>query len=234
MSVQFRDSQVRVFYARLIPHDLLWFSSFDSGAVTVTEPAIHNYALSYAVSRFERIVSFSEQPNYEADLEAMGWYATPARARKFARLKYTWNAIDTRTQTTEDPETKEKKLNTPKFGKRHVLAPAPATEFECYLFSRHGEVPPRMIRLGKKRAPCVLEWEEVLHHGPIRVEEAHPTHLVNPLDAVGEFVQYRIVSIPPSLLADEALVRDCVVVRGKQRDRWHEVVVPRRLLREES
>ncbi|ARU61527.1 type I-D CRISPR-associated protein Cas5/Csc1 [Tumebacillus avium] len=220
----FRDPQMRIFHVKLIPHDILWFASFDAGAVTVTEPAIHNYALSYAVSRYERAVSFSDQPTYELDLEQMDWYATPAKAKRFARLKFTWNAIDTMTQTTETPNFE--KTNSPKMGTRHVLAPAPATEFEFYLFSRKGEIPPRMIRLGKKRAPCVLKWEEVKHQGPVKVELARPTHLVNPLDVVGEFEQYRMVSIPPSFLADDAYIRQGLVVRGS----GHEVVVPRRLL----
>ena len=222
--ILFRDPQLKVFHVQLIPHDILWFASFDAGAVTVTEPAIHNFALSYAVSRFDRAVSHSEQPTYEADLEQMDWYATPARALQFARLKFTWNAIDTITQTTETP--KFEKSNSPKMGSRHVLAPIPATKFEFYLFSRKGENPPRMIRLGKKRAPCVLVWEAVPHNGPFIAEEAQPTHLVNPLDAVGHFQEYRMVSIPPSLLADDARLRDAIVLRGGR----HEVLVPKRLL----
>lgn len=225
---QFRYPQLKVFHVQLIPHDILWFASFDSGAVTVTEPAIHNYALSYAVSRFDRVVSHSEQPTYEADLEQMDWYATPARALHFSRLKFTWNAIDSMTQTTESP--KFEKSNSPKMGTRHVLAPVPATKFELYLFSRTGENPPRMIRLGKKRAPCILVWEEVKHNGPMLVEEARPTHLVNPLDSTGHFEQYRMVSIPPSLLADDAYVRDGIVIRGGK----HEVLLPKRLLKLEG
>lgn len=231
-SYEFRDPQLRIFHVKLIPHDILWFSSFDVGAVTITEPAIHNYALSYAVSRFDRVICTSDQPTYEQDLEQMDWYCTPAQARKYGRLRFTWNAIDSKTQLTETP--KFEKTNTPKLGTRHVLAPAPATEFEFYLFSRKGEQPPRMIRLGKKRAPCLLLAEEVHHSGIQLWETAEPTHLVNPIDAIGEFEQYRMVSIPPSLLAGDAKLRQAVVVNGRGTSGRHVVSVPRRLLKMEE
>lgn len=224
MKYKFIDDRMRIFYAKIIPHDILWFASFDAGAVSVTEPVIHNYALSYAMSRYDRFISFHDQPTYEEDLRQMDWYTTPARAKKFTRLQFTWNAIDSLTQTTEDP--RFDKANTPKLGKRHVLAPAPATEFECYLFSRQGNVPPRMIRLGKKRAPCLLEWVEVKNTSPQMLDSVAPTHLVNPIDVIGELYQYKIVSIPPSLLAEKAIIQNCVVVRHEQ----HVVVLPKRLL----
>lgn len=224
MAIRLRYPNLKVFYVKIFPHDFLWFASFDSGAISITEPVVHNYALSYAISNFNRVLANTAIPTYEEDLEVMNWYTCPAKAIRSARTALMWNAIDTKTQTTEDPAFE--KANTPKFGTRHVLVPWPATVFETYIFSKTGQKPPRVIRLGKKRAPCVLESEELNLQGFREMKVAKPTHLVNPLDTNGTLESYRIVTIMPSLLVDEAVILDAVVFK----DRKHWVLIPKRLL----
>lgn len=224
MEPAFRFPLMRIFHVYIMPHDLLWFASFDSGAVSVTEPAIHNYALCYAFSRFERSWVELAQPQYETDLEEMNWYAHPAQVIKTNRIRLTWNAIDNRTQTTEDPDFQ--KANTPKIGSKVVLAPFPATVMETYVFSKQGECPPRVIRLGKKRTPCQVQWREVFFLTPLISSKVQSGHLINPLDVDGQITEYRIVSVPPSLLASNAVVNKAVIIRDEDRN----VIIPKRLL----
>lgn len=232
LTIKLADHGIRLFYATLVTHDFLWFASYDVSTISSTEVVVHNYALSYALSRFERGIVFEQVPTYAEDLAQMPLYTTPAdmplRDNPFAgKVKQTWNALDTRTQRTEDPE--YKKRNTPKIGKRVVIAPW--TRFTFYVFTFDGRRPPGAIRLGKKRAPCRVEYEEIPKPTARRENRTFtPSHLVNPLDVRGEVEAFNPINIPPHLLLRNARIRDDYVVRHRKHRTFHNVHVPGRVL----
>jgi CRISPR-associated protein Csc1 len=231
-AIKLADRDVRLFYAVLEAHDFVWFASYDVSTISSTEMVVHNYALSYALSRFERGIVFEQSPTYVQDLAQMSLYATPADMllgdNPFAgKIKQTWNAVDVRTQGTEDPE--YKKRNTPKMGKRVVIAPL--TRFTFYVFTFDGQQPPGAIRLGKKRAPCRVQYEEIPN--PMARRESRtfaPSHLVNPLDVRGEVKAFNPLNISPHLLLRNTRLCNDYVVRHKKHRTYHNVHVPGRVL----
>jgi CRISPR-associated protein Csc1 len=225
------EYSVRLFYAILEAHDFLWFASYDVSGLSSTEVVVHNYALSYALSRFERGIVFEQVPTYEADLAQMPLYTTPADLlvgdNPFAgKVKLTWNALETRTQRTQDPDFR--KRNTPMIGQRVVVAPM--TRFGFYVFTFDGGQPPGAIRLGKKRSPCRVRYTEIPNPVGRRDETFAPSHLVNPLDVSGKVEAFNTVNIPPHLLLRNARLRDDYVVYHKEGRVYHTVHVPGRVL----
>lgn len=231
-SIRLADHGVRLFYGVLEVHDFLWFASYDASGLSATEAAVHNYALTYALSRFERGIVFGQGPTYQADLAQMPLYATPADLlvtdNPFAsKIKLTWNAIDTCTQRTQDPA--YQKRNTPMMGRRVVMAPM--TRFSFYAFVFDGSKLPGTIRLGKKRSPCRVRYMEIPNPvARLTGETFRPSHLVNPLDVEGTVEAFNVVNIPPHLLLRNARVRDDYVVKHKGRV-YHIVHVPGRVLK---
>jgi CRISPR-associated protein Csc1 len=223
---------VRLFYATLEAHDFLWFASYDVSGISSTEVVVHNYALSYALSRFERGIVFEQAPTYEADLAQMPLYTTSADLlvgdNPFAgKVKLTWNALDTRTQRTQDPDFR--KRNTPMMGRRVVVAPM--TRFGFYVFTFDGGQPPGAIRLGKKRSPCRVRYTEIPNPVARRVDGPFaPSHLINPLDVSGQVEAFNTVNIPPHVLLRNARLRGDYVVRYKEGQTYHAVHVPGRVL----
>lgn len=223
--VEVRYPYMRIFDLEIRPHDILWFSSFDVSGFTTTEPVVHNYALSYALSRFNRVLSNSNGPGYDEDLSNMTWYSNPARPILYQRQTITWNAIDDKTNTTEDPKLGKK--NTPKMGIKSVLMPYPQTYFLVTAFSLYGENPPRIIRLGKKRTPCQIKIIKEWDISEIREYEVfNPSHIVNPIDVIGDIKSYRIVAIPPSLLSDDVTIERTIGIRKKDQS----IIIPKHLI----
>jgi len=231
-TIRLADHGVRLFYAILEAHDFLWFASYDVSGLSSTEVVVHNYALSYALSRFERGIVFEQTPTYETDLAQMPLYTTPADLlvvnNPFAgKLKLTWNALDTRTQRTEDPDFR--KRNTPMMGRRVVVAPM--TRFSLYVFTFDGNQPPGAIRLGKKRSPCRVRYSEIPEPAARRMTDTFvPSHLINPLDVSGTVEAFYAVGIPPHLLLRHTRLQDDYVVRHQEGRMNHTVHVPSRVL----
>lgn len=230
--IRLNDHTVKVFHAILETHDFLWFSSYDVSTVSSTEAVVHNYALTYALSRFERGIVKKQTPTYKRDLDLMSFYTTPAKLlpqNPFAgKIKQTWNALDVRTQQTQDPEFK--KRNTPKLGTRVVIAPL--TRFSFYIFTLDEQVPPGAIRLGKKRIPCRVRYKEITE--PVaryRSNTFTPSHLVNPLDVRGRVEAFNPVSIPPHLLLSQARLCDDYAVTWNKNRAYHTIHVPERILK---
>jgi len=232
-TIRLADYGMRLFYAVLEAHDFLWFASYDVSGLSTTEVVVHNYALTYALSRFERGIVFGQGPTYQTDLAHMPLYTTPAdlliEDNPFAgKVKLTWNAIDTRTQRTQDPE--YIKRNTPMMGRRVVVAPM--TRFAFYVFVLDGSQPPGAIRLGKKRSPCRVRYTEIPNPvARLTGETFTPSHLVNPLDVEGTVEAFNIVNVPPHLLLRNARLREDYVVRHKEGRAYHIIHVPRRVLK---
>lgn len=200
----------QVYAVTLTLQDFLWFSSYDALGISSTEAVIHNYALAYAVNRFERVVVWDTVPHYEEELAGMQYYCTPARTKEVIRIGLTYNAVDERSQRTDSEQT----INTPMHGQRRVIVPflrrgarAEPVQFDFYLFAPPGSHPPRLIRLGKKRAPVRLDCRP-LTEGQVVRRTGAPSHLVNPLDVGGTVRACWPLSIPPHFLLDKAEIED--------------------------
>ncbi len=196
-----------LYSVRLLIHDYLWFSSFDSGATSNTQPVIHNYALAYALNRFERALSWST-PTYEEDLKNLNIYPTPARAQDVTQQVVTYNSVDERSHRTDADQAH----NTPMMGWKRVVLPyaargteAVAATFSFYVFIKRETRLPRVIRIGKKRCPAVLESRHVANPR-LYFGNASPEHIVNPLDVRGRLQLYVPISIPPVLLLESVSI----------------------------
>jgi CRISPR-associated protein Csc1 len=211
-SIRLTDHGVRLFYGVLEAHDFLWFASYDVSGLSATEVVVHNYALTYALSRFERGIVFGQGPTYHADLVQMPLYATPADLL-----------------VEDNPFAGFSKRNTPMFGRRVVVAPM--TRFDFYVFALDGNQPPGAIRLGKKRSPCRVRYTEIPKPVARRASDTFtPSHLVNPLDVEGKVEAFNVVNIPPHLLLRNARLREDYVVTHKEGRAYHVIHVPGRVL----
>jgi CRISPR-associated protein Csc1 len=223
--------RVRVFAGRLYNHDYLWFSSTEISKVSVTLPVLHNYALSYALSHFERGVSIGSVPQYATDLAAMPLYATPAEALSAERTVITFNAIDSVTLRTDV----KPNVNTPDLGKRIYLDPiyeqrsvqSPVRGYQVYVFSFDQRAPRSVTRLGKKGCPVRMRWTELQRPiARLLDDPQRPTHPVNPLDVSGQLLRYEPIAIPPHLLVREAeIAHDWFISSG-----GHRIHVPKLVL----
>lgn len=209
--IALNERGIRLYRCRLETHDYLWFASYDVAGISSTEAVVHNYALSYALNRFERGIVYQRVPTYEEDLAEMSIYPVPAHSVGAGKTMLTFNAVNTKTQQTQDPAYKAK--NTPMLGKRSCVDLG--TKFSFYAFTRGGARLPRVIRLGKKRVPCRLTAEEIkAPRANFSPEWFRPTHLVNPLDVSGKVVTYSVVSIAPFLLLRDPTIKDDWLVRA--------------------
>ena len=64
--------RIRLFVGRLYNHDYLWFSSTEISKVSATLPVLHNYALCYALSGYERGVALGSIPTYRSEERRVG------------------------------------------------------------------------------------------------------------------------------------------------------------------
>jgi CRISPR-associated protein Csc1 len=223
---------VRLYIARLYNHDYLWFSSFEISKTAGTVPAIHNYALSYAISNYSYGVYFGGGPRYEEDLAAMPAYATPALpVGQTSSTRFTQNAINSVSLRTDDGPSGR---NTPSLGFRLVLDPVWRTVegdrdslgFSFYIFAKLDYRIPSVLRLGKKGCPVRVDVEEIVAPVAVRTGSSTcPTHAVNPLDIQGDVLSYQPIPLPPYLILKTADIQnDWFVFSG-----CHKIHVPARL-----
>jgi len=198
--------------------DFLWFSSSEWGGDNETIPVLHGYALSFALSGRERVVSAGGVPSYDQDLEAIDVYCTPGRliARPSSRQRgvFTFNSVDNPTQLTQALRIGEK-VNDPKFGKRQVLLPG--LRFELVAFTRREAVLPRVFRLGKKRSPIVVEAHEDVDVRRASERDGAPDHAVSPADVTGRVVRCVPCPIPPHMVFERAEIENDVFATAGRR-----------------
>lgn len=201
-SIDLNKYNIRLFKCKMILQDYLWFASYDISSVSTTEAVIHNYALSYAVSRYDRGLMNNRGPTYDRDLSNMDFYALSARPVEYKKVSLTYNALDNKTLTTDEFDRVKK--NTPKLGKKNMITPL--STFEFYLFSR-GVTPTGLIRLGKKRSLARIQWQEIKEPVAAFEEECFTVdHIINPLDVVGDLKRYKTIRIPPFLLLEDVSI----------------------------
>ncbi len=212
---------IHLFCGRLYNHDYLWFSANEISGVSMASPALHNYALCYALWDHFYAAYVGSTPNYQEDLASMSLYATPGEAVEAERTRITYNAMDDRTMRTDTgPD-----VNTPKLGSRVFLNPIyedkyipnPSQGYIFYAFTRNEVSPPGVTRLGKKRSPVRIRWDELIKPLARLEEQARPTHPVNPLDIGPDarIDRYEPIIIPPHLLLRNATIaNDWFIIRG--------------------
>jgi CRISPR-associated protein Csc1 len=231
--IRLNELGIRLYAVRLYNHDFLWFSSFEISKTAGTAPAIHNYALSYAMSNYSHGVFFTGGPAYEADLDAMPVYATPARAvGNPSSTRFTQNAINSVTLRTDDAPGG---TNSPSLGYRLVLDPvwrvadgdSDPSGFAFYAFAKADYSLPSVVRLGKKGCPVRIDCSEIEAPLAVQTQSAvRPTHAVNPLDIQGEIKAYQPLPMPPHLILKLAdIENDWFVFSGA-----HVVHVPSRFI----
>ncbi|TXT53667.1 MAG: hypothetical protein BAJATHORv1_130007 [Candidatus Thorarchaeota archaeon] len=158
---------VELFKCRLVPEDFLFFVSREFNTYTVMQPAIHNYALTYALADWFHTVALSVEPSY-AEITEFDNYATPALPLERPHfMSFTYNAVDTKTNLTQSS------YNVPALGYSSKIPPL-STEFEFFIFSRKGIIP-KFIRVGKKSCICRLRPEKL----DIDTTVSQPTESVN-------------------------------------------------------
>lgn len=206
--------------------DFLWFASFEWAGDSETALFLHSYALSFALGGRDRVVA-GVVPRYEEDLAELSVYCTPARLLDRAaapggllgwhagqlRTTFTFNSVDEPTQLTQALRIGPK-VNDPKIGRRQVLVPG--LRFQFVAFTRDGFRLPRVVRLGKKRSPVVLEDVEPISGARFR-GGASPDHAVNPLDVDGRVLRYVPAAIPPHLIYDRAEIEEDEFIRAGNR-----------------
>lgn len=214
--IDLNQSGIRLYAVRLYNHDYLWFSSFEISKTAGTAPAIHGYALSYAVSNYSYGVYFKGGPRYEEDLASMPAYATPARPNGMpSSTRFTQNAINSVTLRTDD--VRMRGINTPALGYRLVLDPVwrivegdrDTSGFSFYVFAKADYHLPSVVRLGKKGCPVRLDSTEI--GNPMAVQSQNvvqPTHAVNPLDIQGDIKAYQPLPMPPHLILKVADIQN--------------------------
>ncbi|MBD3182515.1 type I-D CRISPR-associated protein Cas5/Csc1 [Candidatus Poribacteria bacterium] len=235
-AIHLNEYDVCLFMGRLYNHDYLWFSSNEISKISTTQPVIHNYALSYALSHRSYGIFVGSTPKYvddpDGEFGSMPVYATPADCKEtVSRTTITFNALDTRTLTTGDSKT----MNTPNLGKRVYLDPIwepreiqrPRKGYQFYAFVFDNYQLPSVVRIGKKSAPVRIWWEEITEPVAFLQEKPRrPTHLINPLDINGKLISFDPVIIPPHMLFRMATIAEDWWVFGK----GHAVHVPKRVL----
>lgn len=81
-SIPLGEHGIRLYVGRVYNHDYLWFSSNEISKLSATQPVLHNYALSYALSQRSWGVCVGSVPRYledeEGEFGSMPVYATPA------------------------------------------------------------------------------------------------------------------------------------------------------------
>jgi CRISPR-associated protein Csc1 len=223
--------RIRVFAGQLYNHDYLWFSSSEISKTSVTLPYLHNYALSYALSQFERSSFLGSTPTYAADLDLMPLYATPAGASNVETTLVTFNALDSITMRTDV----KPNVNTPDLGKRRYLNPVyedrnvskPERGYTFYAFTYGKELPRSVFRLGKKGCSVRVQWTEIEWAKAEWIDEpVRPSHPVNPLDVSGKIIRFDPIMLPPHLLMRVADISgDWFVRRGP-----HTIHIPKRVV----
>ncbi|MGQ9570549.1 MAG: type I-D CRISPR-associated protein Cas5/Csc1 [Thermodesulfovibrionales bacterium] len=231
--IPLNERGVRLFICRLYNHDYLWFSSYEISKISATFPIIHNYALCYSLSDYSYgIYKLGDPPRYEKDLQQMNLYATPGACGTFSRSRITYNALDSKTLSTDFPNLRG--INTPMIGKRIYLNPVfqegqskQEPGFLSYVFTFDGSVPKGLIRLGKKGCAIRVLREEIINPTAfLKKEKIRPTHPVNPLDISGKIIAYDPVSIPPHLIFRVADIEDDWFVLVKN----HKIHIPKRVI----
>lgn len=196
---------MRLTLCRLTFHENLFYATREAGRLYETGRYLHNYALTYALGLVSAPYHQPQQiPAYAEELSALneqGIYVTPARGvdvrYQLVTFKFADNAYHVKMEQSS--------RNLPTFGRAKEIAVGSVFEFGV-LHSRPLLLP-RWIRMGLWRSKGMLEVIGEAELKPIAERERIASLPLNPLDVPGDFRLYDLISMPPSSLAENAVIR---------------------------
>ncbi len=195
---------MRLTLCRLTFHENLFYATREAGRLYETGRYLHNYALTYALGlasapyhQAQQVPAYAEEL---APLNEQGIYVTPARgvdARyQIVTFKFADNAYHVKMEQSS--------RNLPTFGRAKEIAVG--SVFEFGVIHTAPLRLPRWIRMGLWRSKGLLEVIGDAELKSVSEEEQTASLPLNPLDVPGEFRLYDLISMPPSSLAENALV----------------------------
>jgi CRISPR type I-D-associated protein Csc1 len=213
--------------------DFYFFASFDY-KIGLTQDAIHNYSLMYALWNKARFAS-RNTPHYLEDLPSMQYYATPARPigspdlkrwrnhrpTHFDRVRVTYNSLTEISASKMEQVT----INIPLISSYYKFPPL--TNYEFYLLSPHE--PKGLIRIGKKLSPARLKVTK-LDNFTIRHEKYkhRPDHFVNMSDIPKgtKFLEGTIMYGFPTPLVANAVLESDYYIEVSQNNETNTIQLP--------
>jgi len=196
---------MRLYLCHLTFHENLFYATREMGRLYETGRYLHNYALTYALGLAVAPYFHQRQiPHYEEELTPLnqyGTYVTPARGvdvrYELVTFKFADNAYHL--------EMVSKRRNIPSYGRAKEIAVG--SRFEFALVSQESVSLPRWVRMGlwssKAQLECLGEGKVEM----LQLSERVASLPLNPLDVTGDLHIYDLISMPPSSLVENALVR---------------------------
>ncbi|GAB4459570.1 MAG: hypothetical protein Kow0070_14700 [Anaerolineales bacterium] len=195
---------MRLTLCRLTFHENLFYATREAGRLYETGRYLHNYALTYALGLVSAPYHQPQQvPAYAEELSVLneqGVYVTPARGVDVRYQLVTFKFADNAYRVKMEQSSR----NLPTFGRAKEIAVGSVFEFGVI----HTGVLrlPRWIRMGLWRSKGLLEVSGEAELKPIAEKEQLASLPLNPLDVTGKFKLYDLISMPPSSLAENAVI----------------------------
>lgn len=203
---------MNVYRLTLTLSDTAFFATREIGRLYVTEPYLHNYALTYALGLATSTYHDNAHvPRYAEQLQAandVGVYVTPARPEQVAFAAHTFKFADVRYHV----QMEQSSVNVPTFGRARELGPE--SVFKAYVVSRTpieevyrrlGRPLPLWIRLGKWMSKTGVDWQRVeATEGEGEYQVKQP---LNALDIPQRPLVYDLLNMPPVSLIKGARFR---------------------------
>lgn len=225
-------SSLRIFKVTILSHDFLNFVTFNLASATGEEgicmPYVHNYAIMYSLMSSKRVVDIGAQritPSYE-ELRNLNFYATPAKPKNVEIRRIQYNTLDEgfARRTIAAITKEEPRVTLSFFGARQNILPY--SEFSLFLASPLK--PPKIIRLGKDRSPCLLEFEQLKILKKMK-GIFRSSHLINMAD-YSELKDINVIkiSMSPTPLFEGEFEGEYAICKGTRDE--YTVALPERLL----
>lgn len=196
---------MRLTLCRLTFHENLFYATREIGRLYETGRYLHNYALTYALGLTSAPYFQPQQvPSYATELSALNErriYVTPARGVAVRYQMVTFKFAD----NAYHVEMEQSSRNLPTFGRAKEVAVGSTFEFGVL---HDGELSlPRWIRMGLWHSKALLEVIGQADLKPASKDVYTSSLPLNPLDVVGDFLLYDLISMPPSSLVDNAVLK---------------------------
>lgn len=225
---------LRAYRCSLTPDDFLFFVSTEFNLKSKMVQFIHNYSLMYALRDEFHIGISGYKPRYEEDLYSLDFYCNPASPINNPSFTYqTYNSIDTLRNTPEEPQNRRR--NVPSFGKYQKIIPM-STCFLFYMITKKSKDKfPRIIRVGKKLAPCRLKIKNLEVTRTVR-NPINPVKFDTPLNLIdmsynNKIEKSSIFYVFPSPIITQTVAR-IPYLQAKDGRRLINLPIPKHFLKE--
>jgi CRISPR-associated protein Csc1 len=196
---------MRLYPCHLTFHENLFFATREVGRLYETGRFLHNYALTYALGLAQSTYFHAQQiPAYQDELEPLneqGIYVTPARGVKISYDLVTFKYADNAYRVKMMPGSR----NTPSFGRAKEIAVG--SVFEFGVLSQKPLKLPTWIRMGLWQSKAQLKVLAEVELDPKPLAEQQASFPLNPLDTPGELHLFDLISMPPSSLLENLILK---------------------------